>query len=349
MDRYIGLDAHSQSCTIAVVGPSGRRLSSQVVETSGAALINALRAIPRPRHLVFEEGTQSGWLYEILSPHVDEILVIQATQSTQGHKSDERDAFTLAETLRAGKFERHVFKAPQQFSRLRSLAHTYVMLDRDLVRNKNRIKSLYRARGIAVSGKAVYGNEREDYLKRLPESTRCAAELLYRQLDALSLLKSDARVELVAESHRHRISRILETCPGLGPVRVAQLVPVVVAPERFRTARQFWAYCGLAIIMRSSADWVRTANGGWTRAQINKTRGLNPQCNRRLKYIFKQAALSVLLKPDHPFRKHYDQLLESGTKPSNARLTVARKIAALSLSMWKHKEEYHHDQVTRKH
>jgi hypothetical protein len=26
MDRYIGLDAHSASCTVAVIGPSGRRL-----------------------------------------------------------------------------------------------------------------------------------------------------------------------------------------------------------------------------------------------------------------------------------------------------------------------------------
>jgi len=38
MDRYIGLDAHSASCTVAVVGPSGRRLSSQVLETNGKAL-----------------------------------------------------------------------------------------------------------------------------------------------------------------------------------------------------------------------------------------------------------------------------------------------------------------------
>ena len=34
MDRYIGLDAHASSCTVAVVGPSGRRLQSQVLETN---------------------------------------------------------------------------------------------------------------------------------------------------------------------------------------------------------------------------------------------------------------------------------------------------------------------------
>ncbi len=46
MDRYIGLDAHASSCTVATVGPSGRRLHSQVVETNAGALIRVLRGIP---------------------------------------------------------------------------------------------------------------------------------------------------------------------------------------------------------------------------------------------------------------------------------------------------------------
>jgi transposase len=347
MDRYIGLDAHAGSCTLAVVGPSGRRLGTQIVETNGAALVSAVRAVARPRHLVFEEGTQSAWLYEILAPHVDEILVVQATEASKGNKSDERDAFALAETLRGGKFDRKVYKAPQRFSRLRALAHMYVMLDRDLVRTKNRIKSLFRARGIPVTGKAAYGPSRAELIPQLPESSRLACEFLYRELNAQTALKTEARAALVAESRQHPIARILETCPGLGPIRVAQLIPVVVSPERFRTARQFWSYCGLGVVMRSSADWVRGPKG-WTRAQVQKTRGLNRQCNRRLKYIFKQAALSVLLLPEHPLRRHYDRLLEGGTKPTNARLTIARKISALALAMWKRKEEYHHDRALKK-
>ena len=38
-ERYIGLDAHASSCTLAVVGPSGKRLGSHVVETNPRALI----------------------------------------------------------------------------------------------------------------------------------------------------------------------------------------------------------------------------------------------------------------------------------------------------------------------
>ncbi len=339
MDRYIGIDVHATSCTVAVVGPSGRRLGSQVVETNGGALIQVLRATPKPRHLCFEEGTQSAWLFEILSPHVDELVVIQQKSRGEGQKNDERDAFALAESLRLGTYECSVFKAPRRFTRLRALAHTYEMMRGDVVRTKNRLKSIYRSRGITTVGKRVYGPDRGEWLKLLPPPSRTAAELLYRQLDGVAELKAEAAEELVAESHLHPISGILETTPGLGAIRVAQLLPAVVTPQRFRTARQFWSYCGLGIVMRSSSDWTRP-KGTWVYAPVTKTRDLNRRSNRRLKEIFKSAAVTVIKKPDHPLRQHYDRLLEAGTKPPNAKLTIARKIAAISLAIWKNQEAY---------
>jgi hypothetical protein len=59
MDRYIGPDAHSSSCTVAVIGSSGKRLQTQVLETNAKVLIDFIRAIPGNRHLCFEEGTHS--------------------------------------------------------------------------------------------------------------------------------------------------------------------------------------------------------------------------------------------------------------------------------------------------
>jgi hypothetical protein len=50
---------HKASCTTVVLGPSGKKLGSHVVETNASVLIELLKTIPRPRHLCFEEGTQS--------------------------------------------------------------------------------------------------------------------------------------------------------------------------------------------------------------------------------------------------------------------------------------------------
>jgi transposase len=340
MDRYIGIDAHATSCTLAVVGPSGRRLSQQVVETNASALVEAVRSIPRPRHLCLEEGTHSAWLHEVLSPHVDEVVVVSITES-KGPKSDQLDAFARAEQLRIGTFDKLVFKAPTRFALLRQLARTYDALTRDVVRTQCRLKALYMSRGVAAAGKTVYGSaQRNEWLERLPVSYRPSAELLYCQLDAAQALKKNARDQLVAESHRHPISQVLETCPGLAEVRVALLMPVVVTPHRFRTARQFWSYSGLGIVMRSSSDWIRD-DDRWVRAQVNKTRGLNRSFNHTLKYVFKGAATTVITKcPGHPLHQHYERMLSAGTKPNLAKLTLARKIAATALVMWKREEKY---------
>jgi hypothetical protein len=60
-----------------------------------------------------------------------------------------------------------------------------------------------------------------------------------------------------------------------------------------------------------------------------------------MKQVFKGAAVSVIRQhPDDPLRKDYERLLAAGTKPNLAQLTLARKIASITLAMWKKKEVY---------
>lgn len=342
MERYLGLDAHGQSCTFAVVTPTGRKIRHDVVETNGAALVRYLKNLPGRKHLCLEEGTQSAWLYEILAPHVEEIVVAGIRERSRGPKNDVLDAFQRAEELRTNRVPTSVFKAPRRFGLLRELSRVHTMLVRDVVRVQSRIKMMFRARGIPAPGRTVYHpRQRKAWLQRLPPSCRAAASRLYEEYDTLLELKQGAEKEMLAEASKQPIARILQTAPGLGPIRVAQLLPVVVTPHRFRTRKQFWAYCGLAIVMRSSSDWVRTETGGWVRAHIPQTRGLNRQHNATLKGIFKGAATTVLTNhPDDPLHEHYRRLTAAGTKPNLAKLTLARQIAALVLRMWKDGKEY---------
>ena len=341
MERYIGLDDHGSSCTFGVIGPSGRKIRSDVVETNGAALVRYLESIPGRKHLCLEEGVRSGWLYEILSPHVEEI-VVAGVGKRRGQKSDEMDALRRAEEMRTGQIKTTVFKAPGEYRRLRELARVYGALVRDVVRVKSRLKAQYRARGVATPGMGIYSvGQRESWLRKLPVSQRWATEKLHEEHDVLAELKEEAEQELVRESQRHAISRVLATAPGMGPIRVAQLIPIVVTPHRFRTRRQFWAYCGLGIVMRSSSDWVQNDRGTWVRAQVQQTRGLNRDHNPRLKSIFKGAATTIVARlPEDPLHEHYERLTAAGTKPNLAKVTIARRVAAVVLRMWKEGKEY---------
>jgi transposase len=341
MKRYIGLDVHASSTTFAVVSESGKRVGTYVVETNGQALVERLKTIPGDRYVALEEGVQSAWMYEILSPHAKEVVVAAIAES-RGQKDDERDAYKIAEQLRTGALKKRVFKDVGQYKSLRELARVHAMVVRDSVRVQNRIRSLYRSHGVPLTDQPVYSQAgRQELLKKLPAATFAAAITLYAQYDAVEPIRREAERELVAESHRHPISRVLETCPGLGPIRVAQIIPVVVSPKRFRTKRQFWSYCGLGIVMRSSSDWVPKEDGGWSRAKVQKTRGLNLNHNHVLKSVFKGAATTIAAQfKTEPLHQDYQRLLAAGTKPNLAKLTIARKVAAIALSMWKSKEEY---------
>jgi transposase len=341
MDRYIGLDAHSASCTVAVVGPSGRHLSSQVLETNGKALVGFLRNVPGTKHLCFEEGNHSAWLHELLSPHVEEIVVAHVRES-RGPKSDQRDAFGLAEMLRIGAVKTRVYKGQGEFALLGELARAYTVVVVDSTRAQRRIKALFRSRGVPTDGKGVYSpSARAEWIAKLPERSRTRAETLYMEMDALLAVRKKALREMTVEARRHGVFRTLKSCPGMGEIRIAQMMPVVVTPYRFASKRAFWAYIGLAVVTRSSSDWVRAKDGQWIRAQTVQTRGLNRNFNRKLKDVFKGAATTVIGHgKDEPLYRHYQSLLDGGTKPNLAKLTIARQIASITLSMWRSGEEY---------
>jgi hypothetical protein len=97
--------------------------------------------------------------------------VVAGIATSRGPKSDKRDAYGLAEKLRVGNLDKHVFKAPRQFTRLRELYRTHTTLVRDLVRAQARIKSVYRSRGVLVAGLDVYSSRRRDSsIEELPSS-----------------------------------------------------------------------------------------------------------------------------------------------------------------------------------
>jgi hypothetical protein len=108
----------------------------------------------------------------------------------------------------------------------------------------------------------------------------------------------------------------------------------VQTPHRFRTKRQLWTFSGLGIETHTSADH-RYVDGRLQRSKKPVSiRGLNQNHNHDLKNIFKGAALVASSKPG-PFQDFYTARLANGIRPEMARLTLARKIAAITLLIWK--------------
>ncbi|MFN2454515.1 MAG: IS110 family transposase [Pyrinomonadaceae bacterium] len=346
---YVGMDVHLATISIAVMNEQGRIVSEAIIETKTEAIGDFIKSLRGELHVTCEEGTQAAWLFDLLRPLAAEVIVGNPRHNKllhSGNKNDRVDARRLAELLRHGSL-RAVYHGEHGTRTLKELVRCYECLVEDRTRVKNRLKAIFGARAITSKGRAFYqASQREAWLQKLEEGARDRAELLYRQLDELKLLDREARRLMLQESRRHEANKLLQQIPELGPIRVAQIIATIDTPHRFRTKRPLWAYLGLSVDTHSSADYQVRAGKVHRSRKAVQTRGLNRHYNHRLKAVFKSAATGAC--DTGPYKQLYDRLVESGMRAEMARLTVARKLAATVLAMWKRGESFDEEKIMKK-
>jgi transposase len=336
--KYIGMDVHKESISIAVMNAAGKIVMECVIETKASMIVQFIDGLRGDLHVTFEEGTSAAWLYDLLKPHVTKLVVCDPRKNAsmrEGNQSDKIDARRLAELLRLNHLS-PVYHGEHGLRSLKELVRSYLTITKDLGRVMTRVKAIYRSWAIPCIGKQVYAlRHRAEWLAKITEpGVRRRAEFYYQQLDALRTVRQEVRRELLAEGKKYQAWKRLCQIPSIGPIRAAVLLGILQTPHRFRTKRQLWTYSGLGIETQSSADH-RSVDGQLQRVKKQSSiRGLNRNCNHDLKNLFKGAAIVASSKPG-PFQEFYTALLTKGIRPEMARLTLARKIATIALIVWK--------------
>lgn len=345
--KHLGFDVHQATTVISVREDTGRVIARGVVPTEAAPLVEFVRGLRGTIQIAFEEGTQAQWLYDLLAPEVDRVIVCNRRgEAAHGNKADQSDADELSDLLRCNRLHA-VYHGSAERRTLVELARTYDYLIEDGTRVMSRLKALFRARGILTPGQQLYApTRRTEWLEQLPEpGVRFRAETLFAHLHTLQELRPKAKRAMVAEARRDPSWPVLRRIPFLGPVRVAQLLATLKTPWRFRTKRHLWAYAGLAVVTRTTAEYEMHDARPVRRRRVPLTRGLNRNHNRVVKNVFKSAATSAAVRDD-ALRAWYEARLAQGMRAEMARLTLARKLAALTLRLWKTGEHYDPTQLT---
>ncbi len=191
--KYIGMDVHRESISIAALNSAGKIVLECVVETKASIILQFIDGLRGELHVTFEEGTWAAWLYDLLKPHVRELVVCDPRKNAsmkQGNKSDKIDARQLAELLRLDHLN-PVYHGEHGLRSLKELVRSYLTITKDVGRVMSRVKAIYRSWGIACSGKQVYAPQhRVEWLAKITEpGVRRRAEFYYQQLDALRSLR----------------------------------------------------------------------------------------------------------------------------------------------------------------
>jgi len=346
--KYIGMDVHKAMSVIVVLDSLGKVLAEAIIETKGSTIVDFLKSQRGTLHVAFEEGTQAAWLYDLIQPHVANVIVCDPRKiARQGNKADKVDAKLLAELLRTGALK-PVYHGEKSTRPVKELARSYVSTVADSNRIKNRLKSLFRGRGVGCSGAGVYSpDERKDWLAKLDSAAVCARALrLWEQLDLVERLSKEAAKDLLAEARKHTDTKILRSVPGIGPIRAAVILGVASTPHRFRTKRQFWTYSGLAVVTETSGEYELVEGRVRRTKKRSLLRGLNHNYNRALKGVFKSAAITVAAGA---WKSRFEAMVADGMPETLARVTLARRIAAITLAVWKKGERYDHRKLKTMH
>src|SRR5271163_3753275 len=100
------MDVHKEAISIAVLNFSGKLVMECVIETKASTILQFFQGLSGSLHVTLEEGTWAAWLYDLLQPHVTELVVCNPRKNAllkQGSKSDRIDARKLAELLYLSK------------------------------------------------------------------------------------------------------------------------------------------------------------------------------------------------------------------------------------------------------
>src|SRR6267154_5505755 len=206
-EKYIGLDVHQATISVAVMDCRGKVVMESILETKATTILEFLAGLRGTLSVTFEEGTWAAWLYDLLKPHVTNLVVCNPRKNAllkQGSKSDRIDARKLAELLRNGSLSA-VYHGENGLRMLKELSRSYLTISKDLGRVMNRVKALYRSWAIPCAGTQVYAPcHRSEWLSKITEAgVRRRAEHYYQQLDALQTLRHEVRKDLLLESRKH--------------------------------------------------------------------------------------------------------------------------------------------------
>src|SRR5213079_986735 len=105
-EKYIGMDVHQATISVAVMNAKGKLIMECVLETKAATILEFIQGLRGTLAVTFEEGTSATWLHDLMNPHVNRLVVCDPRKNAllkDGNKSDRVDARKLAELLRGNQ------------------------------------------------------------------------------------------------------------------------------------------------------------------------------------------------------------------------------------------------------
>ena len=329
---YIGLDVHKRTISYCVKDAAGHVHQEGKIGSTRCELDAWIKTVPQPRMIAMEATIFTGWIYDHLLPHAENIkvahpLMLRAIAAAK-KKNDRIDAAKIADCLRCDFLPECHMASTEIRDRRRTLRYRNLVI-KQMVQMKNRVSGLLLETGVSYNKsrlhKVGYFSDLMSANEKVNASIRPLLKLSRehivraQKLD-YALVSSLERDPLLVE----RLER-LRTVPGVGPITALTWALEIGDFTRFRSIKQAISYCGLCGDERSSADKVM-------RMPLSKQR------NKHIQHVLIEAA-KLAPRYSHELAMVRERELQKGN-PNRATLAVARKMVSYMLAVERRKQNF---------
>ena len=149
---YIGLDVHKKTISYCVKDASGQVHREGKIGATRCELDAWMKTLPQPRMMAMEATIFTGWIYDHLLPHAEQVkvahpLMLRAIAAAK-KKNDRIDAGKIADCLRCDFLPECHMASTEIRDRRRTLRYRHLLV-RQMVQMKNRISGLLMETGVS--------------------------------------------------------------------------------------------------------------------------------------------------------------------------------------------------------
>lgn len=329
---YIGLDVHKNVIAYCIKTIGGKIKKQGSIRSDRKSLEQWLKTIPGPWIGAMEATLFTGWIYDFLKPHAEELKVAHPEMlkaiTAAKKKNDQDDAKRIADLLRVNLLP-ECYMAPAELRELRRVLRYRNHVVRTAVTMKNKISGLLMEVGAPYSKKRLHGQKYfSDLLEKVEDIPPSVAELLKMSRTSLEMFQAIQK-KLICELRenillRKRVHRLM-TIPGIGEITALTWILEIGEPERFKSVRKAVSYCGLCSAQKESAGKDR-------RGPLSKKR------NKHLQTMLIEAAKIAPIW-NHQLAEIHQKELQKGNR-NQATVAVARKLVAYLLAVDKRQSNF---------
>ncbi len=317
----VGVDLHKDTLVACVFCPCCGEVRFQKIACKNRRqVVEFFSGLPRPHTVAIEAVGFYRWLWDLLEPIVEKLVLADATQARalagRRLKTDREDAQNVADLLAAGRLPL-AYAPPLEVQILKDQTRHRNQLSRLHARVLHQVKSLMNANHRPGPAR-LQSDGLIRYLKafesKLPERH---VAILWKCVDQLTLIErqiAQAELELarLLDSDCFRATaEILRSFPGVGPIVTATVLAEVGDFRRFTYRKAVGCYAGLH-------PRVFASGGKQREGHIAKT---GP---RDLRWVLQQAAW-VAIRCQPAIKKMWLKMSRSAGKKAAA-VAIARKL-----------------------